>query len=297
MHVASLSIFSLLSRGNRHLPGLYYASIYMLKKKNSFLPTYNYLLLPAGHCSRSSPADSKILRFSNLLFKKSTTLAYNLCISHLWIIYNVEYNVNAMQMVVQLYCLRHPGKCSVETWFLSERFSVHCCLAPRMQTRGSVTHFPNVFTIAVLRSDLSGIHTRERKKVGTHLELFPRWWDDPMMGWAEVFWISHLWDWCSQKAVLTRINGEARDRRSLSFGSAFLRSSVQVTNLHIAWLKQSPAADQVSFVATWVIDSSLSLTTWLSPPRAFPSLAQGTLRRVVFFGLSPLTRGFSVGSY
>lgn len=62
-----------------------------------------------------------------------------------------------------------------------------------MQTTTSVSHFPNVFTIAVLKSDLSGIHLCERRKVGIHPELFPGRKSSPMVG--------ENWDLLNKKLV------------------------------------------------------------------------------------------------
>lgn len=146
------------------LPGLCYASIYVPNKKNLYLPTYNYLLISMGYCFQellqtAKSSDSEVFCFK----KKSTILAYNLCIAHLWAIYNVEYNVNAMQIVVKLYCLVYNGQiCSRDT---------ASCLDPRMQTRRalSISFLPSVFTIAVFSSDLSGMYLCVRRKVRIHL--------------------------------------------------------------------------------------------------------------------------------
>lgn len=95
--------------------------------------------------------------------KKSTILAYNLCIAHLWAIYNAEYNVNAMQIVVKLYCLVYNGQIC--------RRDTASCLDPQMQTRRalSISFLPSVFTIAVFSSDLSGMYLCVRRKVRIHL--------------------------------------------------------------------------------------------------------------------------------
>lgn len=69
-----------------------------------------------------------------------------------------------------------------------------------------------------------------------------------------------------------------------------LDSSIQVLDLHIAWLKQSLAANIFSFwKAPWCLippfPYPLSLSILYSPPLLFPSLARSTLGSVVFSSL------------